>query len=165
MEKSLSCCMCEAMETYTAKVGTGAQDAHRAVPDVGGLRAWSTDMTILPPGSTSHTQPCDICYMRALKAGLTQAAASHLVTSFIMNPDAAFILQHSSMELKRMFPDLLHTTLAEISTRKDTTTQPGNTSCRAPTSGTACSLHTGDTLLQKCCMLARQNTMWTWVHA
>ena len=73
-------------------------------------------VTFLPPGSTSHTQPCDISYMRALKAGLARAAAKHLVSSLIMDPDAAIVLKHSSMELKSMFLAWLHTTLAEIST-------------------------------------------------
>ena len=67
-------------------------------------------VTFLLPGSTSDTQPCDICYMRALKAGLTRAATNHLVSSLIMDPDAA------TMELKSMFLGWLHTTLAEIST-------------------------------------------------
>ena len=61
------------------------------------------EVTFLPPGSTSHTQPCDISYMRAPKAGLTRAAANHLVSSLIMDPDAAIVLKHSSMELKSMF--------------------------------------------------------------
>ena len=43
-----------------------------------------------------------------------RAAASHLVSSLIMNPDAAVVLKHPSMELKRMFLGWLHTTLAEI---------------------------------------------------
>ena len=73
-------------------------------------------VTFLPPGSTSHTQPCDISYMRALKAGLTRAAANHLVSSLIMDTDAGSVLKHSSMELKSMFLAWLHTTLVEIST-------------------------------------------------
>ena len=70
-------------------------------------------VTFLPPGSTSHTQPCDMSYMRAPKAVFTRAAASHLVSSLIMNPDAAVVLKHPSMELKRMFLGWPHTTLAE----------------------------------------------------
>ena len=61
--------------------------------------------------STSHTQPCDTSYMRVLAAGFTRAAASHLVSSLIMNLHRAIVLKHSSMELKRMFLGRLHTIL------------------------------------------------------
>ena len=73
-----------------------------------GRVAESIRLTFLPSGSTNHTQPCDISYMRALKAGLTRAATNHLVSSLITVPDAAIVLKHSSMELKSMFLGWLH---------------------------------------------------------
>ena len=63
-------------------------------------------VTFLPPGSTSHTLPCDISYMRALKAALTRAAAGHLVSSLKMNPDAAVILKPAEHDVD-MGPGLI----------------------------------------------------------
>ena len=83
-------------------------------------------VTFLLLGSTSHTQPCDISRTHALKAGLTRAAASHLVSSLIMNPDAAVVLKHSSVELKRT--SLGCTQPWRRYQQKHTTTQPGHTS-------------------------------------
>ena len=117
------------------------------------LHAWSEDWphprSCQPPGLFAHHGPrrshCSEAFFHGVEVHVPGLAAHNL------GGDLDRSTQRRSMETP-----LATRRRVGLSTRSG-----ANRPCR----GQPVSLHTDDALLQNCCMLAQQNTIWPWVQA